>query len=86
MSQVTLYTSQHCPYWPMAEQLLARRDAGPLNRIRGDLDPQALRVMIDKTGRRTVPQIFIGTRHVGGYDELARLDSAGELATLLADC
>jgi glutaredoxin 3 len=42
--------------------------------------------MIDKTGRRTVPQIFIGARHVGGYDDLARLDSAGELATLLADC
>lgn len=47
MSQVTLYTSQHCPYWRMAEQLLARRDAGPLNRIRVDLDPQALRTMND---------------------------------------
>ena len=86
MSQVTLYTSQHCPYCRMAEQLLARRDAGPLSRIRGDLDPQALRAMIDKSGRRTVPQIFVGERHVGGYDDLARLDSAGELATLLADC
>ncbi|OHC50041.1 MAG: glutaredoxin 3 [Pseudomonadales bacterium RIFCSPLOWO2_02_FULL_63_210] len=85
MSKVTLYTSQHCPYCRMAEQLLARHDTGPLSRIRVDLDPQALRAMIDKTGRRTVPQIFIGTRHVGGYDDLARLDSAGELATLLAD-
>jgi glutaredoxin 3 len=84
MSQVTLYTSQHCPYCRMAEQLLARRDAGPLSRIRADLDPQALRAMIDKTGRRTVPQIFVGERHVGGYDDLARLDSAGELAALLA--
>lgn len=86
MHQITLYTSQHCPYCRMAEQLLARRDAGPLSRIRVDVDPQALRAMIDKSGRRTVPQIFIGARHVGGYDDLARLDSAGELATLLADC
>jgi glutaredoxin 3 len=69
----------------MAEQLLARRDAGSLSRIRVDLDPQALRAMIARTGRRTVPQIFIGERHVGGYDDLARLDSAGELVTLLAD-
>ncbi|WP_372874081.1 glutaredoxin 3 [Pseudomonas sp.] len=86
MHQITLYTSQHCPYCRMAEQLLARRNAGPLSRIRVDLDPQALRAMIDKSGRRTVPQIFIGARHVGGFDDLARLDSAGELATLLADC
>lgn len=85
MSNVTLYTSQHCPYCRMAEQLLARRDAGPLSRIRVDVDPQALRAMIEKTGRRTVPQIFIGARYVGGFDDLARLDSAGELATLLAD-
>ena len=85
MSKVTLYTSQHCPYCRMAEQFLARRDAGALSRIRVDLDPQALRTMIDKTGRRTVPQIFIGARHVGGYDDLARLDRAGELVTLLAD-
>lgn len=85
MSNVTLYTSQHCPYCRMAEQLLARRDAGPLSRVRVDVDPQALRAMIEKTGRRTVPQIFIGARHVGGFDDLARLDSAGELATLLAD-
>lgn len=85
MSNVTLYTSQHCPYCRMAEQLLARRDAGPLSRIRIDVDPQALRAMIEKTGRRTVPQIFIGARHVGGYDDLARLDIVGELATLLAD-
>jgi glutaredoxin 3 len=85
MNQITLYTSQHCPYCRMAEQLLARRDAGPLSRIRVDMDPQALRAMIARTGRRTVPQIFIGARHVGGYDDLARLDSAGELVTLLAD-
>jgi glutaredoxin 3 len=85
MNQITLYTSQHCPYCRMAEQLLARRDAGSLSRIRVDLDPQALRAMIARTGRRTVPQIFIGERHVGGYDDLARLDSAGELVTLLAD-
>jgi glutaredoxin 3 len=85
MNQITLYTSQHCPYCRMAEQLLARRDAGPLSRIRVDMDPQALRAMIARTGRRTVPQIFIGERHVGGYDDLARLDSAGELVTLLAD-
>lgn len=86
MSQVTLYTSQHCPYCRMAEQLLARRDAGPLHKIRVDLDAQALSAMIARTGRRTVPQIFVGERHVGGYDDLARLDSAGELSPLLAAC
>lgn len=86
MSQITMYTSRHCPYCRMAEQLLACRDAGPLTRIRVDLDSQALSAMIARTGRRTVPQIFIGERHVGGYDDLARLDGAGELSRLLAAC
>ena len=67
----------------MAEQLLARRLAGPLNKIRVDLDAQALSEMITKTGRRTVPQIFIGERHIGGYDDLAKLDNSGELLPLL---
>ncbi|EMM6789880.1 glutaredoxin 3 [Pseudomonas aeruginosa] len=84
MSQITLYTSQHCPYCHMAEQLLVRRAAGPLTKIRVDLDSLALISMIARTGRRTVPQIFIGDRHVGGYDDLARLDAAGELSPLLA--
>jgi len=86
MSQITLYTSQHCPYCRMAEQLLSRRTTGPLHKIRVDLDAPALSAMIARTGRRTVPQIFIGERHVGGYDDLARLDSAGELSPLLAAC
>lgn len=83
MSQITIYTSQHCPYCHMAEQLLSRRLAGPLNKIRVDLDAQALSEMITKTGRRTVPQIFIGERHIGGYDDLAKLDNSGELLPLL---
>ncbi|HBO1414542.1 glutaredoxin 3 [Pseudomonas aeruginosa] len=86
MSQIIMYTSQHCPYCRMAEQLLVRRAAGPLTKVRVDLDSLALISMIAKTGRRTVPQIFIGDRHVGGYDDLARLDAAGELSSLLAAC
>lgn len=67
----------------MTEQLLSRRLAGPLNKIRVDLDAQLLSEMITKTGRRTVPQIFIGERHIGGYDDLAKLDNSGELLPLL---
>ncbi|MFZ3186168.1 MAG: glutaredoxin 3 [Pseudomonas sp.] len=86
MSQITLYTSLHCPYCHMAEQLLSRRLAGPLNKIRVDMGAQALNAMIAKTGRRTVPQIFIGERHIGGYDDLVKLDNAGELLPLLDAC
>ncbi|MFT0635383.1 glutaredoxin domain-containing protein, partial [Pseudomonas sihuiensis] len=63
----------------------SQRDAGPLAKIRVDLDPAQLQQMIELTGRRTVPQIFIGERHIGGYDDLAKLDRSGELKTLLGN-
>ncbi len=85
MNRVILYTSQHCPFCKQAEHLLNQRNAGPLAKIRVDLDPAQLQQMIELTGRRTVPQIFIGERHIGGYDDLAKLDRSGELRTLLGN-
>lgn len=86
MSRVILYTSQHCPFCQQAEHLLNRRNAGTLAKIRVDLDPSQLQQMIELTGRRSVPQIFIGERYVGGYDDLAKLDRSGELDSLLGSC
>lgn len=80
----TIYTSNHCPYCRMAEQLLARKPSVDLIKVAVDLDPQARERMIALTGRRTVPQIFIGDRHIGGYDDLAALDRSGQLAALLS--
>lgn len=85
MNRVILYTSQHCPFCKQAEHLLSLRNAGPLAKIRVDQDPTQLQQMIELTGRRTVPQIFIGERHIGGYDDLAKLDRSGELRTLLGN-
>lgn len=82
MSGVILYTSQHCPFCKQAEHLLTERNVGSLAKIRVDLDPAQLQQMIELTGRRSVPQIFIGERHIGGYDDLAKLDRSGELSTL----
>lgn len=83
-ARVTLYTSEHCPYCRMAEALLAAKGVS-VDRIRVDLDPDRRTEMMEKTGRRTVPQIYIGATHVGGYDELAALERAGRLDAMLRD-
>lgn len=85
MPEVRMYCTAVCPYCVRAEQLLLRRGA-EITKIRVDLDPGRYEEMLRVTGgRRTVPQIFIGERHVGGYDDLVELDMAGELVELLAD-
>jgi glutaredoxin 3 len=81
---VTRYTTAYCGYCVRAERLLAARGVDDIVRIRVDEHPEQRIAMMQRTGRRTVPQIYIGDRHVGGYDDLAALDRAGRLATLLA--
>ncbi len=85
MNKVTMYCTEVCPYCVRAEQLLKARGVENIEKIRVDLQPELRVAMTEKTGRRTVPQIYIGERHVGGYDDLAALDRAGELSKLLAD-
>jgi glutaredoxin 3 len=68
----------------MAERLLRSKGIEDIEKLRVDLDPQLREEMMSKTGRRTVPQIYIGEKHIGGYDELAALDRAGGLESLLA--
>ena len=84
MAEVTMYSTGVCPYCLRAEQLLNAKGVTALRKIRVDLEPARRAEMMEKTGRRTVPQIFIGEKHVGGYDDLAELDRAGELDALLA--
>ena len=84
MSKVVMYTTGFCPYCKMAENLLRARGAEEIEKIRIDLDPDQRNQMMGKTGRRTVPQIYIGERHIGGYDDLAQLDHQGKLVSLLA--
>ena len=79
-----MYTTASCPYCIQAERLLARKGVTNVEKIRVDLDPSRRVEMMAKTGMRTVPQIYIGERHVGGFDELAALEHAGELGPLLA--
>lgn len=83
MATVTMYTSAVCPFCVRAEMLLKQRGVTEIDKIRIDLDPEQRVTMMERTGRRTVPQIYIGDTHVGGYDELAALDRAGELSPLL---
>ena len=84
MPQVTMYSTQVCPYCVMAEKLLQRKGVPNLEKILIDRDPAQREVMMTRTGRRTVPQIYIGETHVGGYDDLVALDRAGQLDPLLA--
>ena len=84
MSGVTMYCTAVCPYCEMAERLLRAKGVARIEKVRVDLEPERRMEMMDKTGRRTVPQIYIGTAHVGGYDDLAALDRAGRLDPLLA--
>lgn len=84
MAKVIMYTTGFCPYCKMAENLLRAKGVQDIEKIRIDLEPAQRAEMMDKTGRRTVPQIYIGEKHVGGYDDLTQLDRKGELSVLLA--
>jgi glutaredoxin 3 len=77
-----MYTTGVCPYCVMAERLLVSKGV-TIEKVRVDLEPAKRAEMMEKTGRRTVPQIYIGETHVGGYDDLAALDRAGKLDPLL---
>jgi glutaredoxin 3 len=83
MPKVTMYSTGVCPYCLMAEKLLRTKGVEAIDKIRVDLEPERRVEMMEKTGRRTVPQIYIGETHVGGYDDLAALDRAGKLDPLL---
>lgn len=85
MNKVRMYTSAVCPYCIRAKALLQKRGVADIEEIRIDLDPGQRQHMMSSTGRRTVPQIFIGDIHVGGCDELYALDARGGLAPLLRD-
>ena len=84
MVKVIMYSTGVCPFCRMAERLLASKGVADIDKIRIDLDPVKRDEMMMKTGRRTVPQIYIGEKHVGGFDELSKLDRAGGLDPLLA--
>lgn len=85
MAKIVMYSTAVCPYCIRAEQLLQRKGVSEIEKIRVDLQPEVRIAMMEKTGRRTVPQIFINGQHIGGYDDLAALDQAGELNALLAN-
>ena len=84
MQAVKMYTTGTCPYCIRAKQVLRGKGVNELEEIRVDLDPDARAKMMEITGRRTVPQIFIGATHVGGHDDLVALDQRGGLDPLLA--
>jgi glutaredoxin 3 len=84
MPPIKMYCTAVCPYCQMAERLLNKKGVTAIEKVRVDLEPTQREHMMQITGRRTVPQIFIGERHVGGFDELSALDAAGELEPLLA--
>jgi len=83
MNTVRMFTTQVCPYCQRAKALLQQRGVQVIDEIRVDLDPAQRDAMIAATGRRTVPQIFIGDTHVGGCDDLVALDRSGALMPLL---
>ena len=83
MAKIMMYTTGVCPFCRMAERLLEAKGVADIDRVRIDLEPEKRAEMMQKTGRRTVPQIYIGATHVGGFDELAALENAGKLDALL---
>lgn len=83
MQHVKMYTSEYCPFCHRAKALLQQRGVDAIEEIRVDLDPGQRLEMMNITGRRTVPQIFIGNTHVGGCDDLMALDQQGGLMPLL---
>ena len=82
-AHVLMYTTGVCPYCMMAERLLKSKGVNDIERVRVDLEPQLRLAMMEKTGRRTVPQIYIGETHVGGFDDLNALERGGKLDALL---
>ena len=82
-ARVVMYSTGVCPYCNMAERLLKAKGIDEIEKIRIDLDPEQRALMMEKTGRRTVPQIYIGDTHVGGFDDLSALDREGKLDPLL---
>jgi glutaredoxin 3 len=84
MPNVMMYATAMCPYCNFAERLLRAKGVAEISKVRVDLEPARRVEMMSKTGRRTVPQIYIGAFHVGGYDDLVALDRAGRLAPMLS--
>ena len=84
MARVLMYCTAACPYCQAADRLLARKGITEVERVRIDLEPARREEMVNKGGGRTVPQIWIGGRHVGGSDDLHDLEHSGELDQLLA--
>lgn len=82
-ARVLMYSTGVCPYCIMAERLLAAKGVDQIEKIRVDLEPQQRVEMMQKTGRRTVPQIYIGDTYVGGFDDLSALERGGKLDSLL---
>ena len=82
-AKVRMYSTAVCPYCNMAERLLKSKGVDDIEKIRVDLEPEQRTLMMEKTGRRTVPQIYIGDTHVGGFDDLSALDREGRLDALL---
>jgi glutaredoxin 3 len=85
MAKIVMYCTEVCPYCVRAEHLLKRKGIQDIDKIRIDLHPEQRDEMVQRTGRRTVPQIYINGEHVGGYDDMAALDQAGELDKMLAE-
>lgn len=84
MQAVKMYTTAVCPYCIQAKSILKNKGVTAIEEIRIDQDPEAMKHMMNITGRRTVPQIFIGSTHVGGCDDLIALDGVGGLMPMLA--
>jgi glutaredoxin 3 len=84
MPKVLMYSTATCPFCVNAERLLLSKGVAEINKIRVDLQPEQRIEMMQKTGRRTVPQIYIDDQHIGGFEELRALDLAGGLEPLLA--
>ena len=84
MANIVMYTTAVCPYCINAEKLLMSKGVKVIDKIRIDLEPERREEMMQRTGRRTVPQIYIDERHIGGFDDLRALDIAGGLDPLLS--
>ena len=85
MPRISMYCTAVCPYCVAAERLLKSKGIAEIEKIRIDVQPERRKEMMERTGRRTVPQIYIDDRHVGGFDDLTSLDAAGGLDPLLRD-
>ena len=85
MPRIRMYCTAACPFCVAAERLLNRKGVADVEKIRVDLQPARRMEMMERTARRTVPQIYIGDRHIGGFDVLAALDADGALDPLLRD-